>query len=116
MINLEELPQITDGSDKQKMFADSIRLQFISYIEQNMSDNFLEDFKLVLDLRTNYRWWIDRVYKIDPRNVKSMISAVKTAVKKHGSMEGAKKAQAEAIQKQKDHFQYSKILGGILDS
>jgi hypothetical protein len=114
MMILDELPEIEGGSVKQQMFAESVRLNFISFVEENLPQ--LQDSAMnLVRLHTKYKWWIDRAYKINPKSVKLMISAADRFVAKHGSLEDARKAIAEADSKSYEYLKSIKILGGILD-
>jgi hypothetical protein len=113
MIILEDLPKIEGGTDRQKMFAESIRLDFISFVETYMA-NRLADAELVVAVRLDYQWWIGnrRIYWTSAKN---MIAGSKRAVTRAGSIEAAIEAQRIAVEKKKNAWLNSRPLGGILD-
>lgn len=115
MMIIENLPSIEGGTDKQKMFAESVRLNFISFVEEHAPDK-LSDAELVIAVRLDYRWWIDRVNKINLTGIKTMISGTKSAITRAGSIELALESQKKAAEAKKNAWLNSRPLGGILDN
>jgi hypothetical protein len=115
MMNIEELPPIEGGTDKQQMFAEGVRMNFIVYVEENFNTALQAEAELVLQIRRDYKWWIDRVYMIDASNCKRAITAVKKAIVKAGSLELAIEVERKSIQAKKNAYLSTRPLGGILD-
>lgn len=109
------MPSIEGGSDKQKMFADSVRLNFLSFVEEEIPERLDEAFSLIR-VRTNFKWWIDKAKKINSRHVKLVLTNNKNLIAKHGSEQGVRGSIALAEQKSKDYFINDSPLGGILRS
>jgi hypothetical protein len=114
MMTIENLPPIEGGTDKQKMFADSVRLAFISFVETYLPDR-VEDAEVALAIRLDYRFWIDnkQIYWTSAKNI---LAGSKRAVTRAGSIESAIEAQRKTIEKKKDAWKNSRPLGGILDN
>ncbi len=114
-MNIMNMPPIKGGSDKQKMFADSVRLNFLTFVESELPDR-LEEAYSVIRIRTNFKWWIDKAKKINSRHVKLVLTNNKNLIVKHGSEQGVRDSIALAEQKSKDYFINDAPLGGILKS
>jgi hypothetical protein len=114
MMTLDDLPPITGGTDKQKMFADSVRLNFLVTVEERLP-NLIDDAYDVVKLKTSYRWWIDRASKIDATSLPRIVAGIRSRIKKLGSLDEAILAEHKAEQKAQDYWQDRKILGGILE-
>ncbi len=104
MTTLEDLPPIEGGTAKQKIFAESVRLNYIQFIETRLDPKYYDDATFVLKVRVHFKWWIDRVKEIDEKHIKTMISSAKAAVTRAGSIEAAIEAQRISIQKQIDKY------------
>lgn len=115
MMTIFDVPKIEGGTDKQRMFADSVRIQFIVFCEENFDQDLQKEAELVLVTRLDYRWWIDRVNKIDFNGVKGMIRGTKAAITHAGSIDAAVEVQRLANKKRHENWLNSRPLGGILD-
>ena len=117
MINLEELPPIEGGTPKQQIYAEGIRLRYIQFVECELDPKLYAAATIVLQIRVDYKWWIDKAKKVDEKSIKTMGASAKAAITRAGSVEKAIQAQRDSIQKQNEKYQeYLKYLSSSGDS
>lgn len=104
-MNIEELPKIENGTPKQQIFAEGVRLSFLTFVEESLDPKYYEDAELVVKVRVHYKWWIDQAKKIDEKSIKLMIRSAKASITRHGSIEDALEAQRETLRKAAQKYQ-----------
>jgi hypothetical protein len=103
-MDINDLIPIEGGSDKQKAFAQNVRLRYLHFLMTELDPSIIQDGLLVVKIRLDYKWWINHAKNINDAGVKTMIRSAKAAITRAGSIEDAIEAQRESIRKQLEAY------------
>lgn len=116
-MDINDLIPIEGGSDKQKAFAQNVRLRFLHHLMTELDPAIVPDGLLVVKIRVDYKWWINHARNINEPGIRTMIRSAKAAITRAGSVEAAIQAQRDSIQKQVEAYrEYSQNSRMMFDS